>query len=330
MPPCDFRGRLEEQTSPAGGNHRAGQGRRTARTTSRCSAMACSGVLPGCTRNPQYSATPKSGRNFAAVACLRRPGHVHPVRLAARLRDGIVRHPHQDAHVPRLVHRPLGKRAVAQVVPDQDVAGNEPGQPVDRLGEALPAAARSPRQDALDVERLVGDVPLDRQVPRRDVRGEPLDLACHKVRVAGRGDRVVGPEVRAQPVERADRERQPDLEPQPGGDHAVRAQRAEQLIGGDGVVDARPGVPAHVADTWPDPEHRRFVHMPRDPGRRRSLPHGLDRRVRPDEGLPLIPHPRRPPPGLAVGQREDQPAEVRRPGAQRLLRRAGRHAAHQQ
>ena len=48
---------------------------RTAVTTSRCSRIACSGVLPGGTRKPQYSATPKSGRNFAAVAWRRRsPG----------------------------------------------------------------------------------------------------------------------------------------------------------------------------------------------------------------------------------------------------------------
>jgi hypothetical protein len=256
---------------------------------------------------------------------------MYPVGGAAGVRDRVVRHPDQDAHVPRLVHRPLGERAVAQVEAGQDLLGDQPGQLVHGVRVAVPRAVGAPRQHALDVEGLVGDVPLDRQVYRRDGGGEPADLPGHEVREARRRDRVVGREVGVQPAQRADRERQPHLESHVVRDDAVRTQFPEDLVGGDRVVHARPGVPVHRGRARPDPEDRCLVHVPRSPGRRVGLLDRLNVRVRAHEAFPLVAHPRRPRPRLAVRQGEHQAGagEVHRGCAQRVLGRRGGDAAHQ-
>src|SRR5262249_10469594 len=49
------------------------------------------------------------------------PREVHPVDGPTRLCDRVVRHAHHQAHVARLVHRPLRERAVAEVVADERV-----------------------------------------------------------------------------------------------------------------------------------------------------------------------------------------------------------------
>src|SRR4029077_19658577 len=116
-------------------------------------------------------------------------------------------------------------------------------------------------------------------------------------------------EVSLEPVHRAGREREPDLEPQAGGDYAVGAQRAEHLVAGDRVIDARPGIPAQFGDAGTEGEHRGLVRVPRDPGRRFRLLDHDDTRVRPDEALPLITDPGRPRTGLAVRQGEHQVTE---------------------
>ena len=68
--------------------------------------------------------------------------------------DRVVRHRHQHAHVPRPVDRPLRQRAVAQMVSGEHSPGDQPGQPVNRGGEALPRSPGAPRQDAHDVQGL--------------------------------------------------------------------------------------------------------------------------------------------------------------------------------
>ena len=232
---------------------------------------------------PRPEGRERSEEPVVLAAQVARPGHVHPVGGPAGAGDRVVRHPDEYAHVPRLVHRPLGERAVAQVVPDEHLIRNEPGQPVDCFGEAVPRACGGPRQDALDVEGLVGDVPLDRQVLRRDGCHQAFDLPRHQLLVAAHGDRVVGLEVGAQPVQRAHRERQPHLEPEVSRDNTRCAQLPEDLVGRDRIGYPRPGVPAHLADAGPDPEDRRLVHVPRYPGGRGGLRDRLDRGVGPDQ-----------------------------------------------
>ncbi len=225
------------------------------------------------------------------AAQVARAGQVQPVDRSARMRDREVGHPHQQRHVARLVHRPFGERPVAQVVADQDLLRDQPGQPGDRPGEPLPGTFRHPGEHALQVLRLVGQVPLDRQLVRRDGRGQPGQLAGHQVLVGPGRDRVVGGDVGLEAAQRAGRERQADLEAQPGRDHPVGAQRAEHLVAGDRVVDARPGIPVQPGGAGPDAEHRGLVRVPRDAGRRLGLLHHDHVRVRPDQALPLVADP---------------------------------------
>ena len=159
------------------------------------------------------------------AAQIARPGQVQPVDRPARLGDRVVGHAHDHAHVLGLVHRPLRERAVTEVVADEHLLGDQPGQPRDRAGEALPGAVARPREHALDVLRLVGDVPLDREVRGRDRLAAAARARGHEVLEARRGHRVVAGEVGLERVQRARRERQPDLEAQPGRDRALVAQR---------------------------------------------------------------------------------------------------------
>src|SRR5437762_429861 len=84
-------------------------------------------------------------------------------------------------------------------------ARNAPRQTPDRPGEALPSrlAAAHPRDHALDVLDLVADVPLDRELGRRDLAREPLELAMHEVHECRFGSRVVRGEVDLERVQRA-------------------------------------------------------------------------------------------------------------------------------
>ena len=264
------------------------------------------------------------------AAQVARSGQVQPVHGATGVRDREVRHPHQQAHVACLVHRPLRERPVAQVVADQDLLGDQPGQPGDRPGEPLPRPFAGPGEHALQVLRLVRQIPLDRQLAGRDSRDQPGQLPGHQILERPLGDRVVGGEVGLEPVQRAGREGQPDLEAETGRDHPFGAQRAEYLVAGDRVVDARPGIPAQRGDAGPDAEHRGLVGVPRDPGRRFRLLHHDNVRVRPDKALPLVADPGRPGTRLAVRQREYQAVVERGGGAQRRLGRLGRQAPDQQ
>src|SRR3954451_37615 len=197
------------------------------------------------------------------------PGEVHPVNRATRACDHMVRHAHHQAHVARLVHRPLRERAVAEVVANEHVLGNEPGQTPDRPREALPGsiAAAHPGDHALDVLHLVTDVPLDRELARRDLAREPLELSAHEVLERRLGGRVVRGEVDLERVERARRERQADLETHARGDDLLVAQRPERPVRLDRVVYARPAVPTHLR-ALAHLEDRRLVRVARDPGRR--------------------------------------------------------------
>jgi hypothetical protein len=89
------------------------------------------------------------------------------------------------------------------VVPDEHLVGYQPRQVLHAIGEALPRAVPHPVHDAFDVEHLVADVPLDREIGGRDLVGEPLELAPHQILEATHGHRVVGSEVRLEAVERA-------------------------------------------------------------------------------------------------------------------------------
>src|SRR5580698_7624242 len=101
---------------------------------------------------------------------------MEPVDLTSGVLDGVVRHLDEESEITCLIHRPLGKRAVAKVVSDEYVVWDKPGQPGDRPGESLPCALRGPRQNALDIEHLVGQIPLDREVGGRDGRSESQKL----------------------------------------------------------------------------------------------------------------------------------------------------------
>ena len=60
------------------------------------------------------------------------------------------------AHVSRLEHRPLRKRAVAEVVADRHRLGDLTGEAADGPGEPFPGAVRG--QHALEVEHFVGEI----------------------------------------------------------------------------------------------------------------------------------------------------------------------------
>ena len=147
----------------------------------------------------------------------------------------------------------------------------------------------------------------------RDGRGQPGQLPGDQVLEGPRRDRVVGGEVGLEPVQRAGRERQPDLEPQPGRDHPLGAQRAEHLVAGDRVVDARPGVPVQLGDAGPDAEHRGLVRVPRDA---RSATRSPAPRPRPGSAGPGAPARSRPRP---TAGRSRRPA-ARTPGRRRTRR----------
>ena len=164
----------------------------------------------------------------------------------------------------------------------------------------------------------------------RDRRDQPAELAGHQVLERPRRDRIVGGEVGLEPVQRAGREREPDLEPEVGRDNPLRAQCAEHPVARDRIVDARPGIPPQLGDAGGDAEHRRFVGVPRDPGRRFGLLDHDHAGVRPDEPFPLIADPCGPGARLAVGQREHQIAEEPRRSAQGRIGRVGRQASNQQ
>ena len=216
------------------------------------------------------------------------------------------------------------------MVADQHLLGDQPREPRDRAGEALPGAVAGPGEHALDVLRLVGVVPLDGEVARRDRLGQARELARDQILEPALRLRIVAREVGLERVQRARGERQPDLEAQPGRDHALVAKAREDRVGLDRVVDPRPRVPVQLVDPLAHREHRRLVRMPRDAGRRRGLLDDDDVRVGPGELLALVSHPRRARAGLAVRQGEDEVGEVARAGAERGLGGVGRQAADQQ
>ena len=175
-------------------------------------------------------------------------GQVQPVHRPARVGDGLIGHLDDQAHVARLVHRPLRKRPVAEVISDQDVCGDLTGEPRDRAGEALPGAVSRPRQHPLDVEHLVADIPLDGEVLRRDLRGQPRELAAHELLEAALAHWVVahrrGAGARSQPAD----QRLPPVGVDPESVAGVHQGRVRRPVTGARVEPAvrvveRPGTP---------------------------------------------------------------------------------------
>ena len=137
-------------------------------------------------------------------------------------------------------------------------------------GEALPRVVVHPVDDALEVEHLPADVPLDREVVGRDRRGQPRDLAREELLVArARRSRCRARSSFLKRRDRARAEREADLEAHVGGDDTLVAQRAEAPVGLDGVVDARPAVEAQLVDVRVDAEDRDLLDVRR---RRRARP----------------------------------------------------------
>ena len=87
----------------------------------------------------------RAARRSARPRCAGSAGPARCTQSTARpgVRDRVVRHAHDQAHVARLVHRPLRERAVAEVVADEHVlgdaaaSGGRPG-PVNRSHAASP------------------------------------------------------------------------------------------------------------------------------------------------------------------------------------------------
>src|SRR5215208_1207023 len=169
-----------------------------------------------------------------------RAGEMQPVHLTTGMLDCVVGHAHKELHVAGLEHRPLRKRAVAEVVADESLLRDEACQPLRGACEALPRVAGHPRDHALQVEDLVADVPLDREIAGRDLAGESLQLARNEVLVGRQRDRVVTLEVHLERVQRAGGKRQAHLEPQSFANDALGAQFAEHAVRLDRLVDARP------------------------------------------------------------------------------------------
>ncbi len=157
------------------------------------------------------------------------PGEVQPVDGAAGLGDGEVGHAHEHLVVARLVHRPLGEGAVAEVVADERLLGDQPREGRHRAGETVPGALVGPGEHALDVLGLVGAVPLDREVLGRDRVEQAWQLTPDQILVACLGLGVVGGKVSLEGVHCARWERKPDLKAQPGRDHPSVAQFAETV-----------------------------------------------------------------------------------------------------
>jgi hypothetical protein len=187
------------------------------------------------------------------------------------------------------------------VVAHEHLLWDQARQARDRSGEALPGVTCRPGDHALEVEHLVTDVPLDRELARRDLAGQPLELPTHQVLERALGNRVVRAEVGLEAVERARGEGETDLEAQVVGDDTLVAQRPELPVRVDRVVDARPGVPVQLSDALADLEDGRLVGVARDAARRVGLLDRIHIRVRSHEPLALVTHPGRPRPGLAIG-----------------------------
>jgi hypothetical protein len=157
------------------------------------------------------------------------------------------------------------------VVTDEDLLGDEASERRDRPRETLPRALTRPGQHSLDVLGLVGEIPLDGQLGGRNRLDQAVKLAAHQLLKAALGHRIVGGEIGLEGVESAGGERQPHLEPQLRRDHAVGLELGELAIGGDRVVDPRPGVEAQLADAGADAEHGRLIGVAGAPRRRLGL-----------------------------------------------------------
>jgi hypothetical protein len=107
---------------------------------------------------------------------------------------------------------------------------------------------------------------LQRDVARRDDREEAVELASDQVLEAAGGDRVVVREVGLERVQRAGRERQADLEAEAGRNNAGHPELAEYAVRGNRVIDPRPRVPVHRADSRLDAEDRGLVRVTRQAG----------------------------------------------------------------
>ena len=199
--------------------------------------------------------------------------------------------------------------------------------PGHRAGIALPGVVVHPVDDALEVEDLPADVPLDREILGWDRVGEPRDLPCEEVLVGGSDDREVAGEVVLEAGRRTRAEREAELEAHVCGDDALVAQRTEHRVGLDAVVDAWPAVEAQLVDIWLDAEHGDLLDVA---GRRAAGPRDLDVRMRVQQADELVGRPQGARAGLAVRQREHQIAEQLAAGAQRLIRRGRRKASDEQ
>ena len=279
----------------------------------------------GCPTRAGRAAARRSGRRRCAGPGA---GEVQPVDLAPGVIHRVVGHPHEQFHVSRLVHRPGRERSVAEVVADQRLLRYQPGDAPDRPGEALPAVAVGPRQHALDVKDLPAHIPLDREVTGGDRGGQPLDLPGEQVLIGPQRDREVMRPILLEHGKRAGAERQANLEPDIGGDHALLAQAPEHLVGLDRVVDPRPRLETQLGDTLADLEDRGLA----DAARRITeiiLDH-LQARVGHQQARGLVGRPQDPQARLPVRQREHQVTEQLTAGAQRLLGRSGRKATQEE